>query len=484
MDLSRQYKPYAIVFGLFLAHLAILALPSVNLEFTFVDAAIYFGSKDVSLLDQYFRFQANTLGVPYLGHLATFILPSFDVLLVLRLLSSLGIILLGIGIINFSKFLNRPDTINLLLLILLNPLVWIFSGRATADFLPAALGIFAISLLVSDVRTLPKILFASILLGIAAILKYHSILLLIILASFLFNHKTKKFKWNVFLLASSISILMMLTYIFFIRIYFGFWLTPPAFQSRHQVDASSFINNFFLYIGYLVMLCAPISFLLNNLNILASKKFALAAVLSLVFFVIGFYGFHNHGELNVGPLDIFINRNILNGLLVTLSICFFSIFFIAPIDVTRPLIQTTWFSIFLIILALSLTRPAQRYLLFVIPFYVLILPKYLILNKYLIRSSIGLFLLINIFIGYNQWCTGLSAEIIVKKIQEENLLTLSSPGVIEPHVGNQFSHYEIKDAQYTVTSGLDPNAKIFVQSGFLFLNKSLSLTELPRTPDK
>lgn len=484
MYLSRLCKPYAIIFGLFLAHLSVLALPSVNLEFTFVDASIYFRTKEIPLLEQYFRFQANTLGLPYLGHLAAYILPGLDMLIVLRLLSSFGIILLGLAIINFSEFLKYKSNSNLLLLILLNPLVWVFSGRATADFLPAALGIYALSLLASESKTLIKVIFASTILGFSAILKYHSILLLFILTAFLYDFKKKKFEWNTFLLASSISILMMLIYIGFVKIHFDFWLTPPAFQSRHQVNVSGLISNFFLYIGYLVMLCAPISLIINYSKIFTSKKNASFILFGLGIFTVGFYGFHNHGELNVGPLDAVINKNVLNGLLAFLSIYFFSLIYFTPRNESQLFTRVACLSIGLVIFALSITRPAQRYLIFVIPFYVLLLPENLISNKYLARSSVAIYCLINIFIGYNQWCTGTSAEVIATKIKNGNLLPFTSPGVVEPHVGNLFSHYEIKDAKYTVTSGLDPNAKIFAQSGISFMKKSYSLTEIPQASGK
>ena len=66
----RSQRSVLILAGVLLAHLPWLLLPSVNLEFAFVDAARYLAGGDRHLLDQYFHFQANSLGFPFLARLA------------------------------------------------------------------------------------------------------------------------------------------------------------------------------------------------------------------------------------------------------------------------------------------------------------------------------------------------------------------------------------------------------------------------------
>lgn len=477
-------KPFILIVGIFMAHLLSFTLPSVNLEFAFVDAARYFNSKDISLLDQYFRFQANTLGIPYLGHLTSLILPNLSGLVALRLLSTLGVVLLGLSIINICNFLNRKDIVSLLLLILLNPLIWIYSGRATADFLPSALGIFSISLIISKDKSTAKILFASILMGIAAILKYHSILLILILICFLYDYKIKRFEWKIFSIFSSISILILLFYIILVHKYFGFWITPPAYLKIHQINISGIINNYFLYLGYLVILCAPPSLALPRWRYFLSKNKYWIIGGGILLFTCGFLGFHDSGELNLGPLNAFINQKILAGLALLLSSFFFTSFFIKSKGEIRTFNRSAIIAIGLVILILSLTRPAQRYLLFVIPFYILLLPKSVISSKTVINCSLGLYLLANIYVGYSQWCTGTSANRIVEKIRQANLLSVTDPGDIVVHVGNQFNTANDNNFAYTVVSGYIPGARIYSQSGILFLKKSFSLVEVKWQPNK
>ena len=103
--------------GIFLIHLAMVLLPAINLEFTFADAARYFQTGDTPLINQYFRLQANTVGLPILASLVSTLMPSVDMLIVVRLLSIIGIIFLYSGVINFCTFLKRDDTLKLLILI-------------------------------------------------------------------------------------------------------------------------------------------------------------------------------------------------------------------------------------------------------------------------------------------------------------------------------------------------------------------------------
>ena len=137
-----------LVFIVVAIRISLIALPQVNLEFAFIDGAKYFLSPEDNkiLLDQYFNYQANTLGLPLLLSGFARCFPGADILVLMRLLNVTGILLLSFSIISISRHFGKDNTLTILALILLNPLVWTFSGRATADFLPMALGLFAIAL--------------------------------------------------------------------------------------------------------------------------------------------------------------------------------------------------------------------------------------------------------------------------------------------------------------------------------------------------
>lgn len=405
-----KYKnrwPFVLIAGVFTAHCLMAFLPSINLEFAFVDAARYFQIGDRSLIDQYFRLQANTLGLPYFSWLASVVFPNLSMLTVIRLLSASGIILLGIAVLNFCRYLNRNDSIGLLIVILLNPLVWTFSARATADFLPAALGIFAISLVLLPRKTTFHIVCTGILLGIAAILKYHAIFLLLVLAPCLWDEKSKHFDAKSFLIISGISTTLLAIFLIIIHENFGFWVAPPVYQSIHGLNFGGLLNNFFLYIGYLILLCAPLSLVFPEWKSFFLKNRFLMIAGPVFIFFLGYIGFQDGGELNLGPLDRFVNKNVMAGVFLLLS----SLFLIPLISKSENK-NIKRFNLLLalailgIIVVFSLTRPAQRYLLIVLPFFFFLIPTKVLGNKKVFVCSILLYALINLFIGYSQWCTG------------------------------------------------------------------------------
>lgn len=470
---------YAVIGGFFLAHCLLVVLPSINLEFAFVDAARYFEIGDKSLIDQYFRFQANTLGLPYISWLVSVVFPNLSLLTIIRLLSASGIILLGIGILNFSRHLNRNDSTSLLILILLNPLVWTFSGRATADFLPAALGIFAISIALIPSKTILHVICAGILLGAAAILKYHAIFLLLALIPFLWNEKSKRFDIKSLILISALSASLLLMFLIIIHENFGFWVTPPIYQSIHGLNLGSLVNNFFLYIGYLILLCTPLSLLLPEYKSFFLKRRYLIICGTGLIFILGYIGFQDGGELNLGPLDRFIDKNIMAGVFLLLS----SLFLI-PLISNSENKNIERFNLFLAIAILgiiaffSLTRPAQRYLLVVLPLFFFLIPATVIGNKRVLISTITLYAFINLFIGYSQWCTGTAAVKMINAVKTAGLLDVTHPGAIEGHIGNQFDINKRGNSKFIVIAGDNPAAIIRTQSGVSITKKTFSLIKM------
>lgn len=480
---NLYYQNYLILSAyIFLLHSILFFFPPINLEFAFADAALYFQTGHTTLINQYFRLQANTVGLPILASLVSSLIPSVDMLIVVRIISSFGIVFLCLGIINFCHFFKRYDTPKLLLLILLNPLVWVFSSRGTADFLPAALGLFAISLVLRKNKSIINVILAGLILGLAAILKYHAFFLLLFLIPCLWNPFIKSFHVKYFLIVSAVSLSLLAIFLIFVHANFGFWVTPPAFQSIHSLNIQGFVNNFFLYAGYLVLISAPFSFIFFDFSDSIKKyKYRLLLLLVILFFT-GYLCFQDGGELNFGPLDQYINKRISAGLFFVLSVFIFTPFFY---NLNRPLLSDInkifTMALLLIIAVFSLTRPAQRYLLVVLPVFICLVPSRAILNKYLFVTSLTVYSLLNIFIAYSQWCTGTAAQKMVDSIQTAGLIKLTDPGAIEGHVGNHFYMNNRESFQYIVVTGEDKSAKIMVQSGFSLLDKKFSLIEINKS---
>lgn len=459
-------------------HLILFFVPSVNQEFAFVDAARYFQSGQNFLIEQYFSYQANTLGMPYIGWLLSHFV-SFDMLWVMRGISVFGIILLGLGIINFSKFLNKNEVVHyILLFVLLNPLVWVYSGRATADFFPAALGFFAFSLVLTDKLTHGKSILIGIFLGLAMILKYHTVCFLFFLLAWAFYQKNEK---NIILMMSTIFCIalgLLAGYLIWVYFYFGFWITPPMYQTVHRIQLSNLVNNFSLYVGYLVMLCLPVSFFLPGAKNFLKKYWAILSVLSFVLFMLGFFGLKDGGEMNLGPLDRYINPSIVAGMFLVLSSLFLLYFVYEWRGVQskeNKINRIFGVAILMSIMLFSASRPAQRYLLVVLPFFVFMLPGITVFKKSILKISLLLYILVDVFIMYSQWCTGTASIEMTKIIREKGWIELTDPGAIESHVGDQFFVTRNYKKQYVVVVGDNKGALVRVQKGLGLMKKTSSL---------
>ena len=128
-------------------HLFFIGFYPVNDEFIFPVGAKLLETYDVNQIKFYFDFNANTLGFPIIIFLLSKAL-SINYYLTAKLLSLIGIILICIGSNSFLKLINLKNYKNkhiLFLLILLNPLVFIFSFRGTPDFFSASLAFFSIT---------------------------------------------------------------------------------------------------------------------------------------------------------------------------------------------------------------------------------------------------------------------------------------------------------------------------------------------------
>ena len=145
---SPNSRAIAIVTAVTIAaHLAFIGLPSINFEWAFVDAARYFGLHQQELLVRYFEVEANPLGVPLLAYIIHLILPFVIIDIVPRLLAISGFVFLAFALLRISERVGIAFSAPLLTaIIFLNPLIWTFGGRGTADFFPAALALCAVAL--------------------------------------------------------------------------------------------------------------------------------------------------------------------------------------------------------------------------------------------------------------------------------------------------------------------------------------------------
>ncbi len=483
------------------AHLSLLDLPTVNWEYAFSEGARYFSDGDPRHLQQYFNHEANTLAVPWLAFVIGRLLPGLDIDHLPRLVSVLGIPFLTYGLLRINREMaqrvnpNLQVNPNLLVsLVLLNPLVWTFAGRGTADFLPAALGVFALSLFWSgDEQSrfgLWRVASASTVLGLAAVLKYHAILLLPGVAVEIAIRRTPQFKrmlieWTV---AAAPALIVLGAYLLAVRIEFGFWLAPPLFVQRHGLNLADWPDNVLGYAGYLILITIPLSLAIPwppSRNF--STRYSAATLLLTAAFVLGYFFLSDRGEMNLGPLDRYISKSVVNGALAMLSAILpirLAMAVNVPTNSARVMALSvgTATTIVLFILALSPTRPAQRYLLFVIPlfyFFLLAPPRH---HRMTIMGAILFSVVLDVYILLNQVASGVASEEMVQRIAALGLLSTTDPGLIEGNVGYRFFPYRDEQKSYAVVAGdvVGAIAEVHysVFPGVPFIGKSYSLVRL------
>jgi hypothetical protein len=480
MNSNKISSNYTVMVCVFIAHLPLLLLPAINLEFAFADAAQYFVSHNKVLLDQYFAYEANPLVLSWLAGQIAILFPSISLLTILRLISISGIFFLAIGIQRTSIYLEERINAGFVAVLLLNPLVWTYSGRGTADLFPAAIGCFAISVVLEEKVKIGKIITAGILLGIAAILKYHELGMSLLLAALLLHKYRGKDFWIIILTVTGIASCILFIYLFAVKINYGFWVTPEKFQKTHGINIGGIGNNFMAYVGYLVMLAAPFSLVLPGGRPFLKKYGKLLLPIALIIFMAGAYGIKDNGEMNLGPLDRWIPTPLATGTFTLLFFIYAVPFFKNPLNIisadrTKNLIRL---ALLAIIFILSTSRPAQRYLLLILPVFLLTLPRSGLRSKILLPVTLMFFGCVGAFINYSQWCTGTAAKKMVGAIETAGYLNETNPGAINGHEGNRFFQVEQSHIRFIVRPGIVKGAIITVKSGFSFAPKAYSLVKL------
>ncbi|HSB97218.1 MAG TPA: hypothetical protein VLC91_12260 [Spongiibacteraceae bacterium] len=465
-DRAKLQRIWWLIFAAVIAHLLICRLPLINQEWAFADAARYFETHRQDFLERYFSVQANTLGVPFLAFLIHKVIASLDIGLIPRLLAVSGFIFTGLALVRLNLVAGSKIHSNILLAaVFLNPLIWTFGGRGTADFLPAAVALFSLSLFFRREKNLAELIVASLTFGIAVTLKYHAVALLPIVWAAAFARTDLTFKRALLqsVIATGLILLLPIGYLLAVKQHFGFWLAPPAFQNMHRVDFSiaSLSSNFIAYMGYLALLGLPLSGLCVGQYLRNFPSAARLAIAALGLFLAGYLFVVPSAEMNFGPLDKYLGARFVGGAFTVCAGLFLvalwkGVAFYRDDRCAHRFMLCCAVGVLIFIGCLSATRPAQRYLLFVVPlFYLFILPGFKGRPRTL-AVTFALYTLLNIYVALNQYATGSAAIEITEKIAQSGLLGATNPGVIVGHTGNYFPVDTTANKKYIVVAGLSP----------------------------
>jgi hypothetical protein len=390
----------ALPLGAVAIHLVMLQLPFVNQEPAFNTATNYFRSGDAAAIQKYFDVEANTVVVPALGSVlssALHVTPDYGC----RLLSILCVALLAFSIQSMTRPAPRRYGMLLQVLILLNPLIWIFSGRGTADFVPVAIAVASIALFWRARTNVWILAGATGLIAMAVLAKYHAFLLLPFVALGPDTSQTLRVRAFVLAAAAVTATVAVVGYNLIIFEKFGFWITPPKFAVALSLAPANIASNFVRYGGYLGLLTCPFSV---HAAFAPSSRLGTMAKLGIVAiaFVLGYTLPPPVGEMNFGLLDRWVGEGFSGAVLSSL----FSILLLSFVQTKRDFIDLgTVAALLAFLIVLSASRPAQRYLMLALPFYYLLLARMIDLRKFAIPAVAGC-IAINAFVAISQIETG------------------------------------------------------------------------------
>lgn len=494
MTSSKYKNSYLIITFFFLIHLLLVNLWPVNFEFTFSEAAKYLKNFDLRYVDFYIANNANTIVFPTIIGIIHKIVP-LETLVIAKIISASSYLILGVAIINLHKKLNFTKNIEYtLVLIYLNPIVWMLGFRGTPDLFSCSLGLFATSFLIQGNLSNFKKFYYLALFSLAALIKPITLIFVIIIMYFRFLDNG--FKFNFDYIKSSITeiFIIIIPIILYLILYVKFFHNENATYYmeiiKNKEFGRGFFNNFFLYLSFI--------FLSISILLFSNKRYVfIFTLLSIIILTFSFYinsSFDkNHdGEMNFGFLSTLIPNNfyyiymIFLGVLMLFIFITLSIFLFRNSDIDFNKTFPFLFCFIICIIILSLFRPVQRYLVLILPIAILFVGEFRKKNIFLSISYICFFSLINFLILNNQITNSLISKKVYNYLDKNRMLNNTYPGELNAHIRHLFvdegkiapPSFQYEDRDYIIQATANNSTiKSFTIFNIPFLKKSLHLNK-------
>lgn len=474
--LFQKHKNSLIMLLVFtILHLPLLFLGPVNLEFAFGDLIKFFQNGNTLYFEQFTFYQANTIGLSFLGWLVSFFNFGINEILTIRILNLFGAIIFVLSFLKIANYFKIKNIFFINLFIMISPIFWTFSTRSTADMLPAALIMLSYSLFLSSKDDIHKTIIAALLFGLSLILKPLLIFMYIFFICLYFVDK-QDFNLIKLLLFFLLSFLILFIFISLVYLNFDYVITSVKFISIHlKTSLSLFFNNFVLYTGFITLALSPFIFL-GNFTKFIFKYFLWFVLGYIVIFFLGYTYIYDTGEMNFSFLENIIPKSIFNGILLITTIIFFSSFYLnRPFHKNNVINRYFFICILFSLIFLSLMRPSQRYILILLPFCFFLLPKINFKNKRILYSTAVLILFVDLFISVNQYLKASVSKDMLDQISKYELIKITDPGVINGSYGNYFFIYKDLQKEYIVVDYIDENSILSSSKKILFLKYNYSL---------
>ncbi|MFN3533170.1 MAG: ArnT family glycosyltransferase [Candidatus Brocadia sp.] len=373
-----------VVFLFIAGHGIYLNTPWVNLEYSFAEATRTILNPNYNIgLEHYWEIEANPLGYSLVtAIIASFLDISFWSVRIPSLLGGIAILFAGWAYYRKCKFKQNSLFMLWALFFSLNPLVWIYSGRATADILPVGLVVLAFLFCYCAQDRLWIHFIGGLCFSLAALVKFHSVLLGLGFAYIIFTNQNGQVIWGLrkginLLFYSLLPAFVLGIYFFVIYKQFGIVFIPEKCkEAMIEGYDKKFISIFLMYSSYLtMMLILPIFLCIIHLRKAWSQKnFYIFVTITIVFGIISVetLSSFNMGEMGYSNLyDAYLNQKIVS--LIRISSFILAFFFFAEI-INAAVREKNEMASFLLcslvpfLIIISFFKPAQRYLLFCFPF--------------------------------------------------------------------------------------------------------------------
>ncbi len=479
---------YTLIFITCVFHLITINFAPTNFEGAIGVGANFFHAEDkLTFLKIYFTSQFNSIAFSFIGALIREIFPFLDANQCIRILSALSYLFLILAISNLSEFIfKKKIRIEILLLIIINPIVWHYGHRMYVGLFSYSLSLFAFSQILISKKNIFRYFFY-LLLSIGIVIKPFNLFLvpISILIYYYKNSFNLKTLINSFIFLS-LSILVPVIYYFLTFTFLGDFIVPDnedlkiaVFSNDKARDIKYVLNNFIFYIGYLQLITLPFALNLDTfkqkLNI---KNFTVVISLFLIFLYLpSFIGIS--AELDFGPLQRYIPYNIYI-LIISFT---FVLFLYQNINIIsnsnllwkqRKIFALVVALILIYFLCLSFIKGSQRYIIPAIPIYLLLYFNLeFIKNKVINFLTIFGYLFLNIILLVNYFIVGESSRQIKNFIIDNDIIFNTHPGVATPHLFHLYQNEKnlisgqpmyLEDLQYNIVTDQNQIDYIFKSS--------------------
>ena len=474
-------KPVLLLLSTIFIHLIFVKNYPVSVEFAFIDFAKFYEDYNKLILEEFISVQANTVVFSYIIFFFDQLFLIHNYLITGRLLSILSYIFLYFGILNFTNFfkINLANFFILVLVLFLNPIIWIYGFKVTADLLPASLSFFGISQIFSNKNIISKILISSFLVSLASLMK-PMFLAIVVLGSLLINYfnLNKDIKLRIFYLVlyNFLPFISIGLYFYWSFINFGYVLSSLN-KNYFDYNLYNFFTKFLYYLGITFIFTFPFSILDFNFKIL--KKYKFYFIFLVFLFFIGYQNNFFPGELNLGNF-FNINENILRGFYFLCSgLLLFHFYLSLKKSEYNKIYLYIIISFLCYIFALSFFRPTQRYLMLFIPFLYVVNILIKKENKkfyYFYFIFILFFLLINICLTTYSHFRSMNAFKTIDYLKNNSILQVTKPGpLIDSY---NFYLYEQVIKKYQISLQKPEKYIKEFSSGFLFFKVNYYLSKV------